>query len=219
MITVERSPARIGRPPDTDPAETRRRIVDAARHEFALRGYGAATNRAIALMSGVTTGAVYHHYSSKAELYRAVHVDAHDRVYSRFTATARLSSLFIDMFDHVLDVAAEMNEDDPSLAAFIGAARVDWRRHHELAEMVPDDRIRRAAFSASLIDVGISTGEIDEACRARVAAFVDVVFVGLNDAVSDDLWRQRTAIAAIKAAMRGLLVGSPATQSPTASLR
>ncbi|MEP7113294.1 MAG: helix-turn-helix domain-containing protein [Ilumatobacteraceae bacterium] len=205
MISVVRGPARIGRPPDTDPAETRRRIVAAARHEFAFRGYGAATNRAIAALSGVTTGAVYHHYNSKAELYRAVHADAHDRVYSQFAATARVPASFIDMFDAVLDVAAEINEQDPSLAAFIGAARVDRRRHSELAGMIPDDRIRRAAFSASLIDVGTATGEIAEACSADVAAFVDVVFVGLNDAVSDDLVRQREAIAVIKSAMRGLL--------------
>jgi AcrR family transcriptional regulator len=210
VITVVGGPARVGRPPDTDPAETRRRIVDAARHEFSLRGYGAATNRAIAAMSGVTTGAVYHHYSSKAELYCAVHADAHDRVYSRFAATSRLSASFIDMFDGVLDVAAEMNEDDPSLAAFIGAARVDRRRHRELAVVIPDDRIRRAAFAERLIEVGIATGEITEATRALVAAFVDVVFVGLNDAVSDDLHRQRSAIAAIKSAMRGLLLTTAA---------
>ena len=41
--------------------------------------------------------------------------------------------------------------------------------------------------------------------RADVAAFVDVVFVGLNDAVSDDLRKQRQAITSIKSAMRGLL--------------
>ena len=205
MIDVGSSPARIGRPPDTDPAETRRRIIDVARREFALRGYGAATNRTIAAHSGVTTGAVYHHYNSKAELYRAVHADAHDLVYTRFAATACGFTSFIDMFDAVLDVAADMNEQDPSLAAFIGAARVDRRRHSELAEVIPDDRVRRGAFSDGLIELGIATGEIAELRRAEVAAFVDVVFVGLNDAVSDDLRQQRRAIASIKSAMRGLL--------------
>ena len=205
MTDVAPAPARIGRPPDTDPAETRRRIVDAARHEFARRGYVAATNRAIAALSGVTTGAVYHHYNSKAELYRAVHADAHDRVYERFEDSARGLTSFIEMFDAVLDVAAEINENDPSLAAFIGAARVDRRRHRELAAVIVDDRIRRGAFSDALIEVGIATGEIAEPCRAQVVAFVDVAFVGLNDAVSDDLARQRRAIASIKSAMRGLL--------------
>ena len=205
MTDVAPGPARIGRPPDTDPAETRRRIVDSARNEFALRGYVAATNRAIAALSGVTTGAVYHHYSSKAELYRAVHVDAHDRVYARFADSARGLTSFIEMFDAVLDAAAEINENDPSLAAFIGAARVDRRRHRELAAVIVDDRIRRGAFSDGLIEVGIATGEIAEPRRAEVVAFVDVAFVGLNDAVSDDLVRQRRAIASIKSAMRGLL--------------
>ncbi|MEO8265039.1 MAG: helix-turn-helix domain-containing protein [Ilumatobacteraceae bacterium] len=199
------APARIGRPPDTDPAATRRRIVDAARHEFARRGYVAATNRTIAAQAAVTTGAVYHHYNSKAELYRAVHADAHDRVYARFADSARGLTSFIEMFDGVLDVAAEINENDPSLAAFIGAARVDRRRHRELTAVIPDDRLRRRAFSDGLIKVGIATGEISEPCHEEVAAFVDVVFVGLNDAVSDDLRQQRRAIASIKSAMRGLL--------------
>ncbi len=205
MIDVGPRPARIGRPPDTDPAETRRRIVDAARREFAQRGYAAATNRTIAALSGVTTGAVYHHYNSKVEVYRAVHADAHDRVYARFADAARGSTSFIDMFDAVLDMAAEINEQDPSLAAFIGAARVDRRRHRELAAVIADDRIRRGAFAAGLIEVGIANGEIAEACRAEVAAFVDVVLVGLNDAVSDDLHKQRQAITSIKSAMRGLI--------------
>jgi AcrR family transcriptional regulator len=205
MTDVAPALARIGRPPDTDPAETRRRIVDAARHEFARRGYVAATNRAIAALSGVTTGAVYHHYNSKAELYRAVHADAHERVYARFKDSASGLTSFIEMFDAVLDVAAEINEIDPSLAAFIGAARVDRRRHRDLAAVIPDDRVRRGAFSDGLIEVGLATGEIAESCRAEVAAFVDVVFVGLNDAVSDDLRRQRRAIESIKSAVRGLL--------------
>ena len=199
------SPARIGRPPDTDPAETKRRIIDAARDEFARRGYATATNRAIALASGVTTGAVYHHYNSKSELYCAVHADAHDRVYARFAETARGSESFIAALDSVLDVAVELNEGDPSLASFIAAARVDRRRHQELAMVIPDGRIRRSAFVDSLIEAGVATGEIAETRRAEVAAFVDVVFVGLNDAVSDDLPNQRKAIASIKSAMRGLL--------------
>lgn len=210
MTDVASAPARIGRPPDTDPAETRRRIVDAARHEFAFRGYVAATNRAIAALSGLTTGAVYHHYSSKAELYSAVHTDAHDRVYARFTDAAAGLTSFIEMFDAVLDVAAAINADDPSLAAFIGAARIDRRRHRELAAVIPDDRIRRGAFSDRLIEVGVATGEIAEAQRGEIAAFVDVVFVGLNDAVSDDVGRQRRAIASIKSAMRGLLTAGAA---------
>jgi AcrR family transcriptional regulator len=205
LTSAVHGPARIGRPPDTDPAETRRSIVDAARSEFARRGYATATNRVIAVASGVTTGAVYHHYKSKAELYRAVHADAHDRVYARFAEMIRGSESFIAVFDAVLDVAVELNEGDPSLAAFIAAARVDRRRHQELAVVIPDDHIRRSAFVDSMIEVGVDTGEIAEPRRAEVAAFVDVVFVGLNDAVSDDLSKQRRAIASIKSAMRGLL--------------
>jgi len=193
---------RRGRPPDTDPAETRRRIIDAARHEFAAHGYVAATNRTIAAAAGLTTGAVYHHYSSKTELYLAVYIDVHDRVYGEFTATAAGLASFIAMFDAVLDAAAAMNAKDPTMAAFIGAARVDRRRHAELAAAIPDDRVRRARFFGELIDVGMATGEIGADRRAEVAALVDALIVGLNDSGSDDQQRQLATISSIKAMMR-----------------
>ena len=197
--------ARVGRPPDTDPAETRRRIVDAARDEFAARGYVAATNRTIATAAGVTTGAVYHHYSSKTDLYLAVYTAVHDRVYAVLAATAGGLASFIAMFDAVLDAAAEMNAQDQTTAAFIGAARVDRRRHADLAAAIPDDRLRRTRFFGELIDVGIATGEIDPGRRAEVAALIDTVIVGLNDAVSDDLARQLVAIASVKRMMRAFV--------------
>jgi len=201
--------ARIGRPPDTDPADTRRRILDVARHEFAHSGYAAATNRSIAAAAGLTTGAVYHHYSSKAELYLAVHADAHDLVYERFRLAVLDGSSFVEMVDAMLDVAADMNDADPTLAAFIAAARVDRRRHTELAELLPDDRVRRARFFRTLLDVGARAGEIPAGERPQVEAFLHAAVVGLNDGASDDAVRQRATIAAIKAAVRGLVHPTP----------
>jgi AcrR family transcriptional regulator len=197
--------ARIGRPPDTDPAETRRRILDAARHEFAHRGFAAATNRSIAARARLTTGAVYHHYASKAELYLAVHTDAHDRVYARFTDSVRDRHSFVEMVDAVLDVAADMNLEDPTLATFIGASRVDRRRDPDLAVVLPDDRVRRARFFRGLLDAGARSGEIASTDRGQMEAFLHAAVVGMNDGASDDPARQRATIAAIKTAVRGLV--------------
>jgi AcrR family transcriptional regulator len=196
---------RIGRPPDSDAAGTRRRIIDAARRAFAAEGFAAATNRGIAMASGVTTGAVYHHFGSKEALYLAVYTDAHDQVYDRFLASVDGRATFLDMFDAVLDEAAKVNRRDPSLAAFIGSARVDRRRHQELAVVIPDDRARRSAFFGTLVDRGVTTGEVAADRAAEVAVVVDTLILGLNDGAMDSMKRQLTAIAAIKSAIRSLV--------------
>lgn len=52
-------------------ARTRAAIVEAARVAFTRQGYAAASTTAIADAAGVTRGALYHHFSSKADLFRA----------------------------------------------------------------------------------------------------------------------------------------------------
>lgn len=53
-------------------AATRAGILDAARRKFAADGYGGAAARDIAADAGVTVGALFHHFGSKAGLFRAV---------------------------------------------------------------------------------------------------------------------------------------------------
>ncbi len=50
------------------PAETRQRILDAAREMFVRNGYEATTMRAIAQRIGYTPTAIYHHFRSKEAL-------------------------------------------------------------------------------------------------------------------------------------------------------
>lgn len=51
---------------------TRRSIVRAARTVFAQKGYSATTLDAVVRLARVTTGALYHHFGSKKDLFRAV---------------------------------------------------------------------------------------------------------------------------------------------------
>jgi AcrR family transcriptional regulator len=51
---------------------TRRKILDAAAEEFDLHGYTGATMAAIQNRAGFTKGAVYFHFTSKAELAKAI---------------------------------------------------------------------------------------------------------------------------------------------------
>jgi AcrR family transcriptional regulator len=54
---------------DAKRARTAQRILDAAREEFATRGFDAATIRGIAAAAGVDASLVMQHYGSKAALF------------------------------------------------------------------------------------------------------------------------------------------------------
>lgn len=59
---------------------TRQRVLAAAIDHFALRGFGGASLDEIASAASVTRGAIYHHFTSKAGLFRAVLSDQQAQV-------------------------------------------------------------------------------------------------------------------------------------------
>jgi AcrR family transcriptional regulator len=54
---------------------TRRALIDAARALFQVRGYADVGVDEICRQAGVTSGALYHQFGNKAELFRAVYED------------------------------------------------------------------------------------------------------------------------------------------------
>src|SRR5689334_25341182 len=67
--TASRGP---GRPPAAKAAETRERILRAAREVFSELGYDAATFQAIAIRADLTRPAINHYFANKRVLYGEV---------------------------------------------------------------------------------------------------------------------------------------------------
>jgi len=67
---------------------TRRRILDAAHKLYAERGWAATPLDDVARAANVSKGAVYHHFSDKTELLRAVYEDQEERSIERFLRVA-----------------------------------------------------------------------------------------------------------------------------------
>lgn len=178
---------RLGRPPDSSSEETRERIRDAARRCFAAHGYDGTTNRSLASEAGLTTGAIYHYFGSKLDLYVDVHAAVQRRVYDRFTTVAgEAGDTFAAKIEAVLDEAAALNRVDPSLANFLVAVRTDLSRHEELRVPALTRPNRRVDFFTSLIDVAVESGEIAEADREIVSEVVVAILTGLVAASSHD---------------------------------
>ncbi len=173
---------------------------------MAARGYDAATNRNLGIEAGITAGAIYHYFGSKLDLYVAVHDDVAERVYSRLSAAIRDVPTFRGRIEAVLEAAHEMNNEDASLAQFLGAVRVDTRRNPELRAALQGSEVTRDAFFASIVDAGVESGEIDPSHRDQVSALVLTLLVGLTDAVSHDPRQHRLAIDAINALLEGKLI-------------
>ncbi|MGV9301575.1 TetR/AcrR family transcriptional regulator, partial [Amycolatopsis sp. NPDC003676] len=68
--------------------ETRRVLVTQSRRLFAAKGYAAVGLSEIVSASGVTKGALYHHFDSKAELFRAVLTQVQQEVGEQVAAAA-----------------------------------------------------------------------------------------------------------------------------------
>ncbi|MGW1004194.1 TetR/AcrR family transcriptional regulator [Streptomyces sp. NPDC002520] len=62
---------RRGRPPRTESADTRDRILAAAREEFSERGYEKTSVRGIAKAAGVDSALVHHYFGTKEQVFEA----------------------------------------------------------------------------------------------------------------------------------------------------
>jgi AcrR family transcriptional regulator len=199
--------ARLGRPPDTDSAVTRARIIEVARSLFATRGYEATSNRLIAEEAGLTTGAIYHYFDRKLDIYVAVYEETQRGTQARFAAGTEGLTTFIAHLRAVLETAHELNNEDPSLARFLGSCRVDASRDPAIAEAIRSAGVVRGQeFFAPMIELGIRTGEIDRKDAGRMVALLDTLMIGLIDAVSNDRDRHRRAIDGIIALAEGRLI-------------
>jgi AcrR family transcriptional regulator len=200
---------RRGRPPASDSAETRRRILDIARVRFASSGYDSATNRALAEEVGITAGALYHYFGSKLDLYVAVNDDVWERIDGRLGEAVDTADGFVGKFEALLDTAHELNEEDPTLAAFVGSIRADMRRHPEIAEALGSEIRRGNNILVQMVNAGVASGEIEKEHKRFVIEYVLTILVGLTDGVSHDAERHQRTVDSIKMMLRGNLVTPP----------
>lgn len=188
--------------------------MEIAVQSYAEFGYEATTNKAIAAKAGITTGALYHYFDSKILMYRAAYEHVQAEIYDRFTAALAGVDGFVARLETVLEAAHVLNIEEPSLARFIGAARVDMARHDDLRNGLGQPTAQGYTFFDVLIDDGIAAGELDASQRNLIRAFIRTIVVGLTDGASDDNGRHRLAVDAVRAAIEGRLF---ATALPAAN--
>ena len=134
-------------------------ILAAARGLYAERGYAAVAVEEVAAACGVTRGAVYHHYGSRAGLFAAVHAAVTADVGEQIErATDGLADPWQSLEAGCRAFLAAVVADDARQVVLVdGPAVLGWARWRE------DD----AASSGRLLDEVL--GELVDAGRVRAA--------------------------------------------------
>lgn len=173
--TASRGP---GRPPAAKAAETRKRIVRAAREVFSELGYEAATFQAIAIKADLTRPAINHYFASKRVLYREVVKQTNAMVIGAGMARAKAETTLMGRLSAYFAAAIKANSEDRSAAAFLVTAALESQRHPELRNDEHDGLKNSRTFMTWLVNDAIERGELttDSDVPALVEMLVSVTW-------------------------------------------
>ncbi|KWX69218.1 TetR family transcriptional regulator [Mycobacterium sp. NAZ190054] len=155
--TASRGP---GRPPAAKAAETRERILHAARDVFSELGYDAATFQAIAIRADLTRPAINHYFASKRVLWAEVVEQINATIVSRAIARAQEQTTLIGRLSAFLSVATQSESDDRSAAAFLVTSVLEAQRHPELSNDEHDSLKNSRAFVSWAVNDAVQRGEL-----------------------------------------------------------
>ncbi|HEX9832983.1 MAG TPA: helix-turn-helix domain-containing protein [Mycobacterium sp.] len=155
--TARRGP---GRPPAAKAAETRERIIRAAREVFSELGYDAATFQAIAIRAGLTRPAINHYFASKRVLWGQVAEQTDALVVSAGRARAKGETNLLNRLSAFFTAAIQTDSEDRSAAAFLVTSVLESQRHPELAGDGHDSLRTSREFITWAVKEAIDKGEL-----------------------------------------------------------
>ncbi|MDR8412005.1 TetR/AcrR family transcriptional regulator [Nonomuraea sp. 3-1Str] len=173
----------MGRIAGVTAAETRERLLRAAADVFGQRGYDGTRVADIAAAAGVSNGALYAHFGSKAELLVAA-LRAHGR---RLLADLFAADPDRSATDLLLVIGRWLpRRRDPS-GHLIVQALVAARRDEEVARPMRDYVGERADWVATLVRAAQHGGELDPALSPNALAHFCLLLAMGSSLVTPDL--------------------------------
>ena len=149
----------MGRIAGVTSAETRARLLRAAADVFAARGYDGTRVADIAAAAGVSNGALYAHFGSKADLLVAA-LRAHGKRVLSDLLTADPGRPVTDL---LLQVGRSLPRRQDSRGYLVVEALIAARRDEEVAGPMREYIGERAGWLAALVQAGQAEGAIDTA--------------------------------------------------------
>ena len=196
---------KLGRPRAVDSVDTRVRLLAAARKCFGENGYEKTTNAQIAEVAGITTGAIYHYFPSKVEMYGAAFECVQDFIYSEFEYAINEHDTLVERFNSILDISVRINRDDPSIAGFVVDVASEVQRNPELRNVTSLLRHRTGAFLEKLCDDAEKHNEIRPGVsREALQDLLNALLAGLLrfSTLINDSARHGEAVEVLKLMLR-----------------
>lgn len=155
--------------------ETREQLLAATVKVFTERGYDGTRVGEIAKEAGLTSGAIYNHFGSKADLLTAAISSRGPGALGHLLDTEGDTSLV----DELRCFAARLQEHGSLMGPLLMETVVASRRDPEVGRVVATSVADREHQSRQLLERAQAAGEVDpELEAAAIARFIDMVALG-----------------------------------------
>ena len=173
----------MGRIAGVTAAETRERLLRAAADVFAERGYDGTRVADIAAAAGVSNGALYAHFASKADLLAdALRTHGRNLLAEMFAADPEQP-----VVDLLLAVGRQLPRRRDARGYLIVEALVAARRDEDVARPMREYVAERAGFLAGLMRLAQAGGELDPALSPAALAHFCLLLAMGSALVTPDL--------------------------------
>jgi AcrR family transcriptional regulator len=169
-----------GRPIGADSAETRARILRAAREVINERGYEAANFQAIASRAGLSRPTMHYYFHIREEIYDCLIAEAYSIV-ADCIAQAKRQDTLLNKLSTFVTAADRSGFADQSMLRFVITARLESHRSPSLRENPGPVVAAVQAFYASVVDDAMVRGEIPaETDAPGVVNMLLAMFLGMG---------------------------------------
>ena len=166
-----------GRPAGTDSEQTKRKILDAARLEFAANGYDGTTITSIAGNAGIAPSAIYHYFQSKETLYTEVFEQTSTAIWESVTPSQESRTLLESMRQLLVD-SRLLADKLPSYSNFLAALPIEARLHPEFSDLLKKRADYQDKTFRQLAKIGIQSGELDFLTENEATELIRSIVMG-----------------------------------------
>ena len=166
-----------GRPKGGDSSATKKKILDAARIEFAANGYDGAVIMAIAKSAGIAPSAVYHYFQSKEKLYMEVFKQTSVAIWDSVSPTDDPSTL-VEAMEQLLDNSRLLSDKLPSYSDFLASLPIEAKLHPQFSELLKQRADYQDKTFRNLASIGIASGELHFLTEDEATEFIRSIIMG-----------------------------------------
>jgi AcrR family transcriptional regulator len=151
---------RRGRPVGGDSEATRQRLIDAARVEFATKGYSSSSVASLAEAAGLAPSALYYYFGGKEELFEAVFEATASVIWQDINTPTFAANDFRGALTELINASVNLSESHPFFNDFLALIPSEARMNPRFRPLLQ----RRSDFQNStftaLAELGIRSGEL-----------------------------------------------------------